>query len=241
MLLCVNQAKVSTEIPRNSCPVTYVLQFALTLPEGPNSCMDVSMSVVSQSTNKMNEPRRMTPGISSRRPARMRMMRRKINVKPEVTTPNGKSHGVPTSSWFCTVINHANIPSTVDAAARMTKIQMLSCTSGQRYFRRVSRYTVSVAILAFATLRRVSLGSNYRCWSDIQRKLVMVDLCLANIHRCDCSRDMCYEAIAASDGSAMSFVELRSVLYLRWCAPSLRDVLELQCCSNDLSSPCTLR
>lgn len=117
----------------------------------------------------------------------------------------------------------------------MTKIQMLSCTSGQRYFRRVSRYTVSVAILAFATLRRVSLGSNYRCWSDIQRKLVMVDLCLANIHRCDCSRDMCYEAIAASDGSAMSFVELRSVLYLRWCAPSLRDVLELQCCSNDLS------
>jgi len=53
--------------------------------------MAVSMSVVSQSTNKMKEPRRMTPGISNRRAARMRIIRRNISVKPAVTTPNGKS------------------------------------------------------------------------------------------------------------------------------------------------------
>jgi len=91
MLLCVNHAKVSTDIPRYSCPVTYVLQFALTFPDGPKSCIDVSISVVSQSTNKMNEPSRMTPGISRRRAANMRMMRRNMSVKLDVIMPNGKS------------------------------------------------------------------------------------------------------------------------------------------------------
>ena len=91
MLLCVNHARVSTEMPRYSWPVTYVLQFALTFPEGPKSCIAVSMSVVSQSTNRMNELKRMTPGISNRLAARMRIMRRNMSVNPAVTIPNGKS------------------------------------------------------------------------------------------------------------------------------------------------------
>lgn len=78
-------------MPRYSCPVTYVLQFALTFPEGPNNCIDVSMRVVSQSTNKMKDPRRMTPGISIRWAASIRIIRRNMSVKPDVTMPNGKS------------------------------------------------------------------------------------------------------------------------------------------------------
>ena len=41
-------------------------------------------------------------------------------------------------------MNHALIPSTVAAPARTTKIQRLSCTSGHRYRRRVSRTMMSV-------------------------------------------------------------------------------------------------
>jgi hypothetical protein len=44
-------------------------------------------------------------------------------------------------------MNQAKMPRTVADAARMTKIQRLSCTSGHWYRRRVSRYTTSVAIV----------------------------------------------------------------------------------------------
>lgn len=40
-------------------------------------------------------------------------------------------HGIPTRSWFWTVMNQANMPRTVAAAASITKIQRLSWISGQ--------------------------------------------------------------------------------------------------------------
>ena len=43
-------------------------------------------------------------------------------------------------------MNQAKIPRTVADAARMTRIQRLSCTSGHWYRRRVSRYITSVAM-----------------------------------------------------------------------------------------------
>src|SRR2546423_15469651 len=43
-------------------------------------------------------------------------------------------------------MNQAKMPRTVADAARMMRIQRLSCISGHWYRRRVSRYTISVAM-----------------------------------------------------------------------------------------------
>ena len=123
----------------------------------------------------MKEPRSITPGIRIRRPARTRIRIMKRRVRDAVTTPNVKSlwvdgvsrywrmggevedytyHGIPTRSWFWTVINQANMPRTVAAAASITKIQRLSWISGQWYLRRVSRTVIiSVAMSSTKWLR----------------------------------------------------------------------------------------
>lgn len=91
MLLCVSQASVSTDTPTYGRPVTYLLQFELTFPEGPNSCIAVSMSVVNQSTNRMKAPSRIPPGINIRLEARTRIMSKKSIVSDAVTMANVKS------------------------------------------------------------------------------------------------------------------------------------------------------
>lgn len=49
------------------------------------------MSVVTHSTNRINEPSNIPPGISMRRGARMRMMMRNKMVRPPATTANVNS------------------------------------------------------------------------------------------------------------------------------------------------------
>jgi len=56
------------------------------------------MSVVSHRTKRMKEPIRMPPGRSMRRPARMRIARRKSSVSEDVTMAKGNSQGIPISS-----------------------------------------------------------------------------------------------------------------------------------------------
>lgn len=53
--------------------------------------MAVSMSVVSHSTKSMNAPNNMPPGIKSLRPARIRIMMRKMMVREDVMIAKVKS------------------------------------------------------------------------------------------------------------------------------------------------------
>jgi hypothetical protein len=91
MFVCVRYANVSRLTPLNCSPNTYSLQLPLTFALDPYSCIAVSIRVVSHRTKRMKAPRRMAPGMSCRRAARMRMARRKRRESPAVTIANGNS------------------------------------------------------------------------------------------------------------------------------------------------------
>jgi len=70
----------------------------------------------------------MMVGSKNWRAARRRM--RIINANPRVPTETiyGKSHGVPSSNWFWTAMNHAKIPKQVVDPERTTNSHIFSCT-----------------------------------------------------------------------------------------------------------------
>ena len=65
--------------------------------------MAVSISVVSHRTKRMKLPRRIMPGISMRRAARMRMMMRKMIVSEPVMTAKVKSLCVVLLAFYCSL------------------------------------------------------------------------------------------------------------------------------------------
>jgi hypothetical protein len=111
--------------------------------------MAVSMSAVSHSTKRMKLPSNIMPGMRRRCDARMRIRRRKRRVREETTMVKVKSlrrtvsflrvffglrlsyQGIPMRICCWTVINQANIPRFVAAAAKMINIHRFSWTSGQ--------------------------------------------------------------------------------------------------------------
>jgi hypothetical protein len=75
MLCCSKYASEATLGPEASAPFTYRLQFPFTLPVGPHSSMEMTISPTIHSTNSMKEPITTIPGSSCRWDIRYSIMK----------------------------------------------------------------------------------------------------------------------------------------------------------------------
>jgi hypothetical protein len=90
ILCCSNHASVSVLAPVLDLVLMYSWQFALTLPEGPQSWTLMTMRPTVQSTKRMKEPIMTMPGSSCRWEMSQSMAMMKTTEREPTVTQYGK-------------------------------------------------------------------------------------------------------------------------------------------------------
>lgn len=90
ILLCSNQANVAVLAPVLCSPSTYKLQFPLTLPVGPQSSIETTMSPTIHRMKRMKDPIMTIPGRSWRWEMSQSIMRMKRREREADVTQYGK-------------------------------------------------------------------------------------------------------------------------------------------------------